>query len=112
MGKYSSHDEFGANAPINWRERTTEEAYLEGMSGIAPPGMKPKAHRGKRFEAHTDKPQSTKWHLNYDLAMFGGTDIPSPGSEVKQMGLEELIRKGEIERIPLTERGQICRDRR
>ncbi len=99
MGKYKEHDEFGANAPINWRENTTSESYLKGMADIAPPGMKPREQRGKRFAAHTDKPESVKWHRNYDLAMFGGTDIPAPSSETKQTRLEDLIRRGDIERI-------------
>jgi hypothetical protein len=50
MGKYANHNEFGANAPINYREDTTSGSFLEGMSQIAPPGMKPKATRGQRFE--------------------------------------------------------------
>ncbi len=99
MGKYKEHAEFGANAPINWRERTTSEAYLAGMSGIAPPGMKPKVQRGKQFEAKTEAHASAKWHRNYDLAMFGGTDVAQPGSEAKQQALEGLINNG-IPRVP------------
>jgi hypothetical protein len=105
MGKYRNHEEFGGNAPMNWRERTTSQAYLEGMSGIAPPGMKPRVHRGKRFEENTDKPESTKWHHNYDIAMFGGTDIPLPTSQTKQATLEGMIVEGAIERIPQVKRG-------
>jgi hypothetical protein len=100
MGKYKGHMEFGANAPINWRERTTSEVYLKGMTAIAPPGMKPRERRGQRFEAGTDKPESAKWHRNYDLAMFEGSDIAGPDSEVSQTKLEDLIQRGEIERIP------------
>ena len=99
-GKYRNHEEFGANAPINWRAKTTSESYLAGMSAIAPPGMKPKEQKGSRFETRTEEKKSAKWHRNYDLAMFGGTDIPLPSSETKQMSLEELIRQGSIERIP------------
>jgi hypothetical protein len=102
MGKYRAHDEFGANAPVNWREKTTSEAYLEGMSRIAPPGMKPRAQRGRHFEARTEKPESAKWHHNYDIAMFGGTEIPLPDIEPKQMALEEMLNG--IERIPHVER--------
>ncbi len=102
MGKYKGHDEFGANAPINWRENTTQEAYLKGMTNIAPPGMKPREQRGKRFAARTDRPESVKWHHNYDLAMFGGSDISSPGSETKQLALEEQING--IPRIPHVKR--------
>ena len=98
--KYRNHEEFGANAPINWREKTTSESYLAGMSVIAPPGMKPKEQKGTRFEARTEEKKSAKWHRNYDIAMFGGTDIPLPSSETKQMSLEGLIRQGTIERIP------------
>lgn len=91
MGKYANHEEFGANAPINYREDTTSQSYLRGMSRIAPPGMKPKAVRGKRFEEKTDRKASARWHHNFDVAMFGGTDIPSPTSETKQMSLEEKV---------------------
>ena len=98
MGKYKRHEEFGANAPINWREKTTSESYLKGMSSIAPPGMKPRQQKGKRFEARTDKPESAKWHHNYDIAMFGGTEIPKPAYQTKQMALEEMLNG--ITRIP------------
>jgi hypothetical protein len=91
MGRYNSHEEFGANAPLNYREDTTSESYIEGMSGIAPPGMKPRTMRGKRFEEKTDLTASAKWHRNFDRAMFGGTEIISPGSAEKQTGLEERL---------------------
>ncbi len=97
-GKYTNHEEFGANAPINYREDTTSESYLEGMSRIAPPGMKPKALRGQRFEERTDQRASTRWHHNYDVAMFGGTEIGAPGSQSKQLALEQQING--IERKP------------
>ena len=102
MGKYASHNEFGANAPINWREKTTSESYLEGMSRIAPPGMNPREQRGKRLEARTEKKKSAEWHRNYDIAMFGSTDIPLPTSESKQMALEEML--DGITRIPHVKR--------
>ena len=102
MGKYRGHNEFGANAPINWRERATSESYLKGMNRIAPPGMKPKERRGERFEARTDKPGSAKWHHNYDIAMFGGTEIPPPDIEPKQMSLEAMLNG--IARIPQVKR--------
>ena len=91
MGKYTDHGEFGTNAPINYREDTTSESFLKGMSAIAPPGMKPKESRGKRFQEKTDFKASTRWHRNWDEAMFGGTEIPSPGSETKQMSLEQKL---------------------
>ena len=91
MGKYASHEEFGTNAPINYREDTTSESYLEGMSVIAPPGMKPKQVKGRKFEEKTDFGASARWHRNFDIAMFGGTDIPAPSSESKQMALEEML---------------------
>lgn len=97
-GKYTSHEEFGANAPINYREDTTSESYLTGMSRIAPPGMKPRVARGQRFEERTDRKTSVKWHHNYDVAMFGGTEIGVPGSESKQLALEKQING--IERKP------------
>ncbi len=88
MGKYASHDEFGAKAPVTYRTETTSESYLEGMSRIAPQGMKPKASRAKRFEERTDLPASAKWHRNFDLAMFGGSDIEGKDARSGQMSLE------------------------
>ena len=91
MGKYASHEELGANAPVNWRENTRPELYLAGMTTITPPGMRLKAGRLDRFKAKIDKPHATRWHHNYDISMFGGTDIPAPSSETKQMRLEESL---------------------
>jgi len=91
VGRYADHEDFGANAPINFREDTTGESFLKGMSAIAPPGMKPKAMRGKRYEDNTDFKASVRWHRNFDIAMFGGTDIDLPSSTTKQMRLEERI---------------------
>ncbi len=91
MGRYADHRDFAANAPINYREDTTSEAYLVGMARIAPPGMRPRAVRGRNFEQRTGYSASARWHRNYDLAMFGATDIPEPGSEAKQRALEGLI---------------------
>ena len=87
MGKYANHEEFGANAPINYREDTTSESFLNGMSVISPPGMKPKASRGRKFEEKTDFKASARWHRNFDIAMFGGSDI-GDNSESVQMTLE------------------------
>ena len=98
MGKYANHEEFGVNAPINYREDTTSESYLRGMAVIAPPGMKPKTIRGQRFEQKTDFKASTIWHRNFDIAMFGGSDVDVPGSESKQIDLEGKING--IKRIP------------
>ena len=78
MGKYKNHEEFGGNAPLVYREETTEEVYLKGLAGISPPGMKPKAQRGRRFEEKTGFKASALWHRNYDQAMFGGSDIGTP----------------------------------
>ena len=98
MGKYANHEEFGVNAPINYREDTTSESYLRGMAVIAPLGMKPKIMRGQRFEQKTDFKASTTWHRNFDIAMFGGSDVDVPGSESKQIDLEGKING--IKRIP------------
>ena len=98
MGKYANHEEFGVNAPINYREDTTSESYLKGMAVIAPPGMKPKSMRGQRFEQRTDFKASTTWHRNFDIAMFGGSDVNAPGSESKQIDLEGKING--VRRIP------------
>ena len=102
MGKYADHEEFGVNAPINYREDTTSRAYLNGMAAIAPPGMKPKPRRGQRFEERTDFKASARWHRNFDLAMFGGSDIESKDFESGQMSLEEKLNG--IRRIPDTRR--------
>ena len=77
MGKYASHEDFGAKAPVSYREDTTSQSYLKGMSSISPPGMKPKASRGQKFEQKTDFKASALWHRNYDQAMFAGSDIGS-----------------------------------
>jgi len=91
MGKYANHEEFGVNAPINYREDTTSESFLNGMKAIAPPGMRPKHLRGQKFEEKTDFKASARWHLNFDIAMFGGSDINMPGSDSKQLNLEGKI---------------------
>ena len=78
MGKYANHQDFGIKAPVKYREDTTSQSYLKGMSAIAPPGMKPRTVRGQRFEERTDPPASTRWHRNYDLAMFGGSEVLPP----------------------------------
>jgi len=98
MGKYANHDEFGVNAPINYREDTTSQSYLNGMSAIAPPGMKPKTLRGKKFEEKTDFKASARWHRNFDIAMFGGSDIEAPDYDAGQMSLEGKLNG--IKRIP------------
>ena len=93
MGKYTSHEDMGANAPPGYRDRTTQEVYRGGLSRIAPPGMRPKETRCHRFEEKTDFDASVRWHHNYDLAMFGGTDIERPTAGTKQMRLEETYRR-------------------
>jgi len=98
MGKYANHEEFGVNAPINYREDTTSESYLNGMTVIAPPGMKPKQVRGRKFEEKTDFKASARWHRNFDMAMFGGSDIDIPASDSKQLDLEDKLNG--IKRIP------------
>ena len=96
--KYQDHAQFGANAPRNWRENTTGDLYNMGMQRIAPPGMRPRADRAERFEHRTTEPESATWHHNWDIAMFGGTDIPHPTIERKQLTLEEGL--DGIPRIP------------
>ena len=97
MGKYANHEEFGANAPINYRDDTTSQAFLDGMLIIAPPGMRPKVARGRKFEDRTDFRASARWHRNFDLAMFGGSDIGA-NSESGQMSLEGKL--DGIKRVP------------
>ena len=98
MGKYDSHEEFGVNAPINYREDTTSESFLKGMDNIAPPGMKPKVSRGKKFEEKTDFKASARWHLGYDIAMFGGSDIRGDNTLSSQLSLEQKLNG--IKRMP------------
>ena len=98
MGKYANHEEFGVNAPINYREDTTSESFLKGMSAIAPPGMKPKETRGHKFEEKTDFKASARWHRNFDLAMFGGSDIGTIDFESRQLSLEGKL--DGVKRIP------------
>ena len=98
MGKYANHEEFGVNAPINYREDTTSESFLNGMTAIAPPGMRSKEIRGRKFEEKTDFKASARWHRNFDVAMFGGSDVDTPGSETKQMDLEGKING--VKRVP------------
>ena len=98
MGKYANHEEFGINAPINYREDTTSESFLKGMCTIAPPGMKPKETRGRKFEEKTDFKASARWHRNFDVAMFGGSDIGTADFESRQLSLEGKL--DGIKRIP------------
>jgi hypothetical protein len=98
MGKYANHEEFGVNAPINYREDTTSESFLKGMSAIAPSGMRPKQSRGRKFQEKTDFKASARWHRNFDISMFGGSDIGTTDFETRQMGLEGKING--VKRIP------------
>ena len=98
MGKYANHEEFGVNAPINYREDTTSDSFIKGMAAIAPSGMKPKQTRGKKFEEKTDFKASARWHRNFDIAMFGGSDIGTVGFEARQMSLEGKVNG--VKRIP------------
>jgi len=93
VGKYASHEELAGNAPAEYRDNTTEEVYRSGLSRIAPPGMRPKEVRCRRFEERTDFNASVRWHHNYDIAMFGGSDIERPTSESKQRALEMEFRR-------------------
>ena len=93
MGKYASHDELAGNAPPDYRGQTTEEVYRKGLSRIAPPGMRPKESRCKRYDERTGFDASVTWHHNWDIAMFGGTEIERPTSESKQRTLEMEFRR-------------------
>ena len=98
MGKYANHEDFGARAPVVYREDTTSESYLKGMSAISPPGMKPRASRGQKFEQKTDFKASALWHRNYDQAMFAGSDIGS----ADYLNLQRILERkpGETGRQP------------
>ena len=98
MGKYANHEEFGGNAPVKYREDTTSESFLKGMTVIAPPGMKAKATRGKKFEEKTDFKASAAWHRNFDVAMFGGSDIGTQDYEARQINLERMFNSTERRR--------------
>jgi hypothetical protein len=87
MGKYASHEDLGANAPPEYRDKTTQQVYR------TPRGMRPKETRCRRFEERTDFDASVRWHHNYDMAMFGGSDIERPTSESKQRALEMEFRR-------------------
>ena len=93
MGKYASHDELAGNAPPDYRDNTTLEVYRRGLSRIAPPGMRPKDARCQRYDERTDFDASVKWHHNWDVAMFGGTDVERPTAEQKQRSLEMEFRR-------------------
>jgi hypothetical protein len=60
--------------------------------------MKPKLSRGRKFEDKTDFKASARWHRNFDMAMFGGSDIGTPDFEARQMSLEGKING--VKRIP------------
>ena len=98
MGKYANHEEFGVNAPINYREDTTSQSYLDGMTVIAPPGMRPRVSRGRKFEERTDFKASARWHHHFDVAMFGGSDIADRDFASGQMSLEQKLNG--IKRVP------------
>ena len=84
MGKYANHEEFGVNAPINYREDTTSESYLKGMAVIAPPGMRPKEMRGHKFEKRpTSGPRPQGTVTSISLCSMGRMLLrraPSPSS--------------------------------
>jgi hypothetical protein len=68
------------------------------MSAIAPAGMKPKEVRGKKFEEKTDFKASARWHHNFDMAMFGGSDLGTSNFDTGQLSLEGKING--VKRIP------------
>jgi len=53
MGKYASWSEYEREVPRKYEEKATKEAFLTGLNGIAPPGMRAKAERGDHYEAGT-----------------------------------------------------------
>ena len=93
MGKYASHDEWAGNAPPDYRDNTTLEVYRRGLSRIAPPRMRPKETRCQRYDERTGFDASVKWHHNWDVAMFGGTDVERPTAEQKQRTIEMEFRR-------------------
>ncbi|MEK7354591.1 MAG: hypothetical protein AABZ77_08815, partial [Chloroflexota bacterium] len=60
--------------------------------------MKAKATRGKKFEEKTDFKASATWHKNFDVAMFGGSDIGTQDYEAKQLNLESMFKSIERRR--------------
>jgi hypothetical protein len=49
MGKYANWAEYEATVPLRYEEAATPEAFLTGLRGIAPPGMRPKPERGEHY---------------------------------------------------------------
>ena len=94
MGKYANHQELAGHAPWSWRRNTTKESLEKGLSRIAPPGMKPKEERTKKFEENTGFKKSVSWHRNWDIAMFGGTELGETAPE-EQLRIESLFPPGE-----------------
>ena len=54
MGKYASWAELERTVPIVYGEKATPEAYLTGMNGIAPTGMKVKEGRVTHYRDGVD----------------------------------------------------------
>lgn len=50
MGKYASWSEYEANVPRAYEDGATKEAFIRGLNGIAPPGMRAKDERGVHYE--------------------------------------------------------------
>ncbi|MDO8637003.1 MAG: hypothetical protein Q7R34_12375 [Dehalococcoidia bacterium] len=69
MGKYASWSEFAANVPKAYEDNATKEAFLQGLNGIAPPGMKAKPERGDHYDTGVDG-KGTKVVDGFKRAMF------------------------------------------
>jgi hypothetical protein len=54
MAKYASWADFERNVPVAYRERATAEAFRDGLAGIAPPGMAPRANRVDAYRRGVD----------------------------------------------------------
>ena len=53
MGKYASWPELEATVPKLYEAKATKKAFLDGLNGIAPSGMRAKDERGDHYETGT-----------------------------------------------------------
>ena len=51
---YATWADLERNVPIAYREAATAESFREGMSRIAPPGMRPREGRVSSYERGVD----------------------------------------------------------
>lgn len=69
MTKYANWAELSDEAPTNYDDNTTEDAYSDGLERVAPPGMKPKAARAANYATGTND-KGGKWLNNWKTAEY------------------------------------------